>query len=206
MPTAKELLNYRDQLNTAVQNQSSEIYFNDSILHAMIIMKEIFNKASVENRKKVCMFCGNFSLFRDETKEKIANEKNHCSLDGLNANEMRDWANIDFYNDLRDAFLAFLDHADASFELILQSGINTLKDMSIWELLENENLMRKIKVYASNFDIGLDHFVVTSDAYRVENSDTIKTATCCFNDKESANVLNDCFKELVKFSKPLSIM
>ena len=118
MPTAKELLNYRDQLNTAVQNQSSEIYFNDSILHAMIIMKEIFNKASVENRKKVCMFCGNFSLFRDETKEKIANEKNHCSLDGLNANEMRDWANIDFYNDLRDAFLAFLDHADASFELI----------------------------------------------------------------------------------------
>jgi hypothetical protein len=66
--------------------------------------------------------------------------------------------------------------------------------------------MRKIKVYASNFDIGLDHFVVTSDAYRVENSDTIKTATCCFNDKESANVLNDCFKELVKFSKPLSIM
>lgn len=206
MPTAKELLDYQQRLRDAVEKESSDIYYNDSILHATMIMKELFHKALKEDRKTVRMFCGNFSLFRDHTASKIENEKNSCSLEGLTDEERQTWAGIDFFGDLKRAFVDFVQHADARFELIMQYGEDSLRKDSIWEVLRRESDKGKAKVYVSTVNLGLDHFATTATAYRVENSDVVKTATCCFNDKNGADVLNDNFIELTKFSSPVIAM
>lgn len=205
MPTAKELLEYSNCLKEAVLKNSTEVYFNDSILHAMIIMKELFNKAAKEEQKKVCIYCGEFSLFRDETKIKVDNEKIKCSLDGLDEKEHVRWNELNFYKDLRESFKSFLKESNACLELIIQTGLETIRNQSIWNELRREDLMKKVKVYVPTFDLGLDHFATSTEAYRVEISDAVKTATCCFNDKENARVLNDCFHSLMKYSTPFDM-
>ena len=51
--------------------------------------------------------------------------------------------------------------------------------------------------------MGLDHFVTTTDSYRVENSDADKTAICSFRDKDTANILIDNFKTLLTLSQQM---
>ncbi|MCQ4872009.1 hypothetical protein [Butyricimonas paravirosa] len=79
---------------------------------------------------------------------------------------------------------------------------NTLSNNEVWQILQSGINNGNVHVYVLKTNIGLDHFATTSEAYRVENSDVIKTATCCFNDKENAKILNENFNELIKLSIP----
>ena len=202
---AKDLLCYQEKLANAAQIGSSDIFFNDSILHAMVIMQEIFNKAAREPKNTVCMYCGNFSLFRDRTKSKILGEKMACSTDDLKENEQQQWQEKDFFGDLCNSLSNFLNN-QGSLKLIMEYGIDTLTDNSVWNILQPSIRSKRTEIYALITNMGLDHFATTTDAYRVENSDELKTATCCFGDRNNANVLNDNFKELLELSQPVELV
>ncbi|MCQ4872008.1 hypothetical protein [Butyricimonas paravirosa] len=109
MQNAKDLLKYKKDLSQAITDKSNTIFFNDSILHAMLIMKELFNKASQEVEGTMRMYCGKFSLFRDKTKIKILNEKNNCSLDYLSDEEQIEWRNLNFFNNLQETLNNFIN-------------------------------------------------------------------------------------------------
>lgn len=202
---AKDLLDYQEKLINAANNGSSDIFFNDSILHAMVIMKEIFDKAAKEPRKTVCMYCGKFSLFRDKTKGKIFAEKMACLTNDLTEDERKQWEQKDFFTDLHNSLLSFIEN-DGSLKLIMEYDIETLEDNSVWEILHPSIQNKRTEIYTLVTNVGLDHFATTAEAYRVENSDSLKTATCCFGDKNNANVLNDNFKKLLGYSRQIEFI
>ncbi|MCD8183793.1 MAG: hypothetical protein LUE99_12750 [Bacteroides sp.] len=200
----KDLLAYQDKLEIAVEKGSSDIFFNDSILHAMVIMRGIFIKATQESKRNVCMYYGNFSLFRDRTQGKILGEKMACLIDDLPEVDQQRWEQTDYFGNLRHSLQDFLN-SEGSLKLIMEYGVDTLKDDSVWEILQPSIINGRTEIYVLKTNMGLDRFAVTSEAYRVENSDGLKTATCCFGDKKNANVLNDNFRELLELSQPVLV-
>lgn len=204
MYTAKELLNYKEQLEQEAISKTNKIYLNDSILHAMIVMKAIFMTLLKEDGGRLRMYCGKFSLFGDEIKDKIIEEKKVCYTEDLTEVELQNWNDLDFAGGLREKFIEFLKKKNVSFELIVQSNADYIKSLSIWDELDKDSL-DKISVATINNEFELDHFVVADNVYRVENSDFNKTAVCCFNDKKTANVLQDCFNVLKTYAKQINI-
>lgn len=200
---ASELLEYKTKLEVAITNKEMAIFFNDSILHAMMIMAAIFQKASMEPQKCVRMYCGEFSLFRDKTEDKVYREKACCSLEDLDNEQRNQWDKLNFYRELQNAFKKFLALENSSLEIIIANNIETLPQNAVWNIIKQNE--RKIKIYKLKDDVGLDHFVTTTDSYRVENSDINKTAICSFRDKEYASVLIDNFKDLLNFSQQINI-
>lgn len=201
MLTAKKLLTYKSDLERAVNERSSEIFFNDSILHAMLIMKALLQKAQNEDSKLLSVYCGNFSLFRDKTKIKVDNEKMNCSANNLEANELEEWQNWDLYTDLQNKLRDFLNNG-GHLDLIVQYQADDLPDNKVWRILSDGIQKEKVRIFQLKINVGLDHFATTQEAYRLENSDETKTATCCFCDEKNARILNDNFKELIKLSEP----
>ena len=201
MLTAKKLLEYKSDLEKAVDNRSTEIFFNDSILHAMLIMKALLQKAQNENSKLLNVYCGNFSLFRDKTKIKVDNEKTNCSIDNLDEGELAEWRGLNLYADLQKQLNDFLDN-DGRLDLIVQYQADDLPDNEVWRILSNGIQKKKVRIFQLRINVGLDHFATTQEAYRLENSDETKTATCCFCDEKNAKILNENFKELIKLSEP----
>lgn len=204
MQNAKDLLNYKKELAQAIKDGDDTIFFNDSILHTMLIVKELLNKASKEDGRLLQMYCGNFSLFRDKTERKVLDEKYKWSTTDLSKEESENWASLDFYADLQQALTDFLS-VEGKLKLILQYQTNTLPENRVWRVLENGIRQNNVSIYQLKINVGLDHFAVTREAYRVENSNEIKTATCCFKDSPNANILNENFNELIKFSEPFIV-
>lgn len=200
MPDARELLQYDEDLNVAVEDGSSDVFYNDSILHAFIIMKHLLKKAQKEEQKQIRIFCGNFSLFRDETKRKIQKEKNGYSLDKLTDKEIEKWHGWDLFGELQNELRTFLNQEGAKLHLIMMRGISSLRDNEVWEILKTGIDNNKLFIYSLDAGLKIDHFAVTSDAYRVENSDLYKKATCCFGDRKGADILNSNFDILLRYS------
>lgn len=197
---ARDLLKYKENLEEAIRSNKMALFFNDSILHAMMIMAAIFQKASEEDQKYVRMYCGEFSLFRDKTRNKVLNEKISCSLEGLDRDKMEVWNNIDFFENLQQALNHFLNQDGCLLEIIIANNAETLPQNTNWNIIRQNIDNHKIKIYKLKNDVGLDHFVTTTDSYRVENSDADKTAICSFRDKDTANILIDNFKTLLTLS------
>lgn len=201
---AIELIEYKKKLDEAIEGNKVALFFNDSILHAMMIMEALFKKASTEGDQKVVyMYCGELSLFRDKTKNKVFNEKNNCSLDDLDKEQQSYWNQIDFYANLQSSFKEFIEKDGSLLEIIIANDVETLPQNSIWKIIKSNIDNHKIKIYKLKNDVGLDHFVTTKDSYRVENSDENKTAICGFRDESSANILIDNFKDLLNLSQKI---
>lgn len=201
MLTAKKLLTYKSDLERAVNKRSPEIFFNDSILHAMLIMKALLQKAQNEGSKLLNVYCGNFSLFRDKTRIKVDNEKMNCSIEDLGNGELDQWRELNLYADLQKQLNDFLDN-DGRLDLIVQYQADDLPNNEVWRILSGGIQTKKVRIFQLKINVGLDHFATTQEAYRLENSDEAKTATCCFCDEKNAKILNENFKELVKLSEP----
>lgn len=206
MSSAKDLLQYDIDLDDAITNCSDDVFYNDSILHALIIMKHLFRKAQNlnEGQRTMNIFCGNFSLFRDKTREKIEKEKKEYSLEGLCEKERKKWDNWDLFGELQKALSDFLETDKAKLNLIMMRDIDTLCENSVWNTLKTAIERKKMSIFLLDHekDLGLGefHFAVISDAYRIETSDEHKKATCCFCDKDGSNILNSNFAELQKNS------
>lgn len=196
---AKDLLKYKKDLDAAISDSKTNLFFNDSILHAMMITNALFEKAALEPQKNVCMYCGEFSLFRDKTKSKVLNEKMECSTDGLEEYELKMWEKISFFTDLQESLEKFLKNG--TLKVIIANNVKTIPEESVWSIIEPYINNKKVEIYELKSNVGLDHFATTNDSYRIENSDKDKTAICCFRDKLNADVLQNNFKDLLKLSQ-----
>lgn len=87
-------------------------------------------------------------------------------------------------------------------DLIVQYQADDLPNNEVWRILSDGMQKKKVRIFQLKINVGLDHFATTQEAYRLENSDETKTATCCFCDEKNARILNDNFKELIKLSEP----
>lgn len=198
--SASEILNYCTQFKTD-NNYNSTIFFNDSILHATMILKELFSKALTEEEKTINMYCGKFSLFRDETKEKIQEVKyKYYTTDGLPEEDIKKWVGFDPFTELQEELSVFLSE-NGKLNIIMEADPTSLQTYKVWTKIKNGIESNKVKLFHLYTPLGVEHYTVTRDAYRLENSDSYKTAVGCFQDPANAKILNDNFKYLMQFSQ-----
>ena len=207
MIKAVDILTYTDQFkNPETGEYNSTIYVNDSILHASIITAELFQKARKELSRTVNMYCGEFSLFRDEAQRRIKNFKMDCDTTDLSEKQELQWQAFDPYSNLQQQITLFLnDDNKGKLNLIIERGLESLKKCSIWKTLKSGMDNNRVKISVLSNPIGIGHFAVTEEAYRLEDSDDNKTASGCFRDTENANILNDNFDFLQKISEPVCL-
>lgn len=205
MINAADILNYTQTFKDG-DEYNSNIYYNDSILHATIILRELLIKAAQENSKTLNMYCGKFSLFRDNTAEKIKNLKlEECTTKSLTPDQEKEWATFDPFEDLQKELVDFLNTQDGTLNLIIERDFETLSKNKVWPILKAGMEQNKVRIYKLKEKFGLGHFAVTEEAYRIEDSDDNKTATGCFKDTLNATILNENFGYLLNLSDRIAI-
>lgn len=201
--TAKDLLDYKEQVEKAIKGSAAVYFYNDSILKAMMIQRGIFGGGEEALMpRSVRMYCGRGSLFLISGKSKAYNAKVELDSGGLTPDEIKAWGSLDVWQDLRDALVAFLSKGK-QLELIVDNIEEIRQDSDLWSILSS--YYRNVSIYHMPVKIGLDHFTTSLDSYRIENSDEEKTATCAFHDVENARVFFDSFNVLKRYSLAIAI-
>ena len=145
MATAKEILDYKEGFHDKDGNYKSTTFFNETILHASIMMHELFKKAASEPAKVVNMYCGKFSLFRDSARNEINAKKAEYDDSTLTENEKDAWSKLKPFNELQDSLRKFL-HDEGTLNLIVEYDYESLKNESVWNILFPEDNDRKCNV------------------------------------------------------------
>lgn len=194
--SAKELLDYQNRVEKAVNDKQKMYFFNDNILKAMIIQKGILGDGKEDNMPDIVrMYCGQASLFIKTGKNMADNLKLQYDISGLDTEEKNAWSLFNPWQNLKDALKAYISK-EKTLELIVDDIENLKDDKDLVEILSKDN----VKIWHLPEPIGLNHFTTSKQSYRIEDSNTIKTATCGFNDEENAKVFFDSFNVLKRFS------
>ncbi|MDE6810131.1 MAG: hypothetical protein K2J42_08635 [Muribaculaceae bacterium] len=201
---ALQVLNYTQQFKDE-NGYNSNIYYNDSILHATIILRELLIKAAQENSKTLNMYCGKFSLFRDETQRKVENVKLDCDSSTLLGEQIVKWAEFKPFDELQKQLSEFINDKNGTLNLIIERDFETLQKNKVWGILKAGMENNRVRIFILTEKLGVGHFAVTEEAYRIEDSDDNKTATGCFVDRENASILNDNFDSLKKLSIKVAV-
>jgi hypothetical protein len=199
----KTYLEYSERLQKCIETDSKDIIFNDSIVHAVMVMTAMLMLA---NQKKtvVKMFCGKFSLFRDKTEEKLRGALSEAEPEDT---ELKlQW--MDYYQklfgELHKALEVFLKNG-GKLHLVVEKTISGLSNERIWNIIKGPLYSGQMTVAYYNNTIGIDHFAITGNAYRRENSDSEKTALCCFNSEKTSSVMNSTFELICADAQPIKI-
>ena len=191
MATAKEILEYRRKANDGTIG----VYYNSDILHATIIMTALLNKAR-EKGEFIKIFCGKLSLFSRSAEGKVNQLKEEVEKNYESTEEKEQWEGFNPSKELRDAFIAYVEKFSDKIKIIVENWTDEITKLPIWDILKENKV--ELRVLTSN--IGLDHFTVTKDAYRIENSDEIKSASGNFMDPANAIMLEGIFDQQVSRS------
>lgn len=203
--TLTELIEYRKKLESSLIADSKEIFYNDSFLHAILVHTALLKKAQKTEDKRVDMFCGSFSIFRDQTAEKVEAYKNSVfPTDDQQQDLVSQWYEFNPYEDLLFELETFWKEG-GKMHLIVENDITSIKDEMVWKRILPYYKQRQFIISNFGHSLGINHFVVTGNSYRRENSDDQKKAFCCFNDPETSGILRDNFKGIYQLSKSLSI-
>lgn len=189
------LIAYDKEIRRIVDTNSSELILNDSIAHAAIVQSAILDKARTE-KLPVDMYCGEFSIYQDKTKNKV--EEVVPALKKANAD-----TTFHPYWKLLDSLKAFFD-AGGTMNVILDRELTGLSEQNLWEYIKSPIAQKHLNFYKLSNDFGLDHFTVSGRMYRRENSDSEKTAFCCFN-SDKAQILKTAFGILSETSIPTEV-
>lgn len=189
-----EYLEYEKKLNDCMDNDSDVIVFNDSFVHAVMVASSIFKHAHRKKNEQVLLYCGRFSLFRDSARDEIKRLRDEIKPE-MDDVKYREWEKFNPYNVLIDSLKEFLDDK-GKLMVIVEDDISGIIGEDIWVTLNqyvesNQLVFKKLGV-----PLGLNHFMVSGKTYRRENSDTEKTALCCFNDEVTSNALKKNFQIL----------
>ncbi len=209
MATAKEILEFKKSFTDETGNFILKTtYYNDSLLHALIVITRLMDKAIQEPAKTLNMYCGQFSLFRDKTQKDATSAKNECDTSGLSEEQQEEWAAFNPYRTLQDRLAQFIkpthDGGDGGIlNVVLSKGFKPLTGEQVWPLLERGRRDGSVYLYELDNSLDLNHFATTSEAFRLESSDMQKTATGRFCDPGSASVLNQNFESLKEHSHQL---
>lgn len=192
----EDYLNYRDLLNSSMEHadQRGRMFYNDSYVHAAMVVESIIRLATQEKRH-IKMYCGEFSIFRDNFCKKIHKLKEE--IEPHDNPSLHDaWAEFDPYRDLKKALEDYFNIEEAMFQLIVEKDIQSLKEETVWDIVESAMKNNRLSVERIIEPSGLCHFIVSGNSYRKESSDKEKTAICCFDDNVTAQILQSNFDTL----------
>ena len=191
----EEYLEYEKLLGELMNQDSKQMVFNDSFVHAVMIVSSIFQNAVKNGNKQVLMYCGKFSLFRDSSRQELEEFRKSLRPEEEGTDLYSKWERFNPYEKLISSLKVFMDN-NGLLSVIVENDISSIVDEDVWLILskyvEDKNLIfKKIGV-----PLGLNHFVVSGNCYRRENNDVEKTALGCFNDVETSNALKRHFQVL----------
>lgn len=191
----EEYLEYEKLLGKLMECDSSQIVFNDSFVHAVMIVSSILAKAQTKKNSQVCMYCGKFSLFRDAARKKLESIRDSLKPESSEESKVRMWEQFNPYEKLMTKLKEYLN-GGGLLSVIVENDITEIVEEDAWLKLgkfvdENKIVFKRIGV-----PLGLNHFVVAGNSYRRENNDEEKTALGCFNDEETSNTLKRNFQVL----------
>ena len=200
----EDYLVYRDLLETSSSENSDKVIFNDSFVHAAMVLAYILDKAIKGDVRDINMYCGKFSLFRDSAKNALAKQRARVKPADDDENRMEQWKSFDPYKLLIEKLSDYFGK-EGYMKVIIESEISEIVNEGIWTHIEKYVKNNQLKFYKLGLPLGLNHFVVAGNSYRQENDDKEKTALCCFNDEVKCARLRKNFKVLNLLSNPYSI-
>lgn len=199
----QDYLEYQKDLRNSLENNSETLFFNESYVHAAMVARTIIDKA-VRDNKGINMFCGEFSLFRDGFKQHIDNIKTKLKNDDASLENDKSFQSFNPYEELINSLNTFFEK-NLKLVVIIANALSNIKEDSVWPLLK-ENIDSKNLVFKKlEVDLGIDHFMVSDSAFRLESSGEDKTAICSLNRPEYANILQTTFENLYTRSIDLSL-
>lgn len=187
------LLTYRKDIQNLIAENSPKVKMNESIAHAAIVHSLILDNAR-ENHWPVNMYCGELSIYQDNTKEEI-----EAMVPDLKGKPDSDHPYICLMKSLSNFFAA-----DGHMNVILDNPISGLSNQNLWQYIKTplENGQLNVRILASDF--GIKHFTVAGGMYRCEISHKKKDAFCCFN-SQKAETLKKGFETLSLYTKDIAV-
>jgi hypothetical protein len=172
----------------------TRMFYNDSYVHAAMVAEAIIRLAT-KGHLPIKMYCGEFSIFRENFCKKICQLK--VEIEPQNNTELHEkWVAFNPYMDLINSLKAYLNNKEAKFQLIVEKDISDIRNESIWDVVEKGISNQKVTIKRISNTTGLSHFIVSGNSYRKESSDKEKTAICCFDDAITAEILTANFDTL----------
>jgi hypothetical protein len=199
----QDYLEYQKDLRNSLENNSETLFFNESYVHAAMVAKTIIDKA-VRDGQGINMFCGEFSLFRNGFKQHIDNIKANLKNNDASLENDKAFQSFNPYEELINSLKTFLDN-NLKMVVIIANTLSNIKEDTVWPLLKKNIDSKNLIFKKLEVDLGIDHFMVSGSAFRLESSGEDKTAICSINRPEYASVLQTTFNNLNARSIDLSL-
>lgn len=197
----EDFLSYSNKLDALSDENEGTLFLNESCVHAAIVTKKILDRAVVENID-VDMFCGSFFLFRESFKNIIDKLKEKMK-DKISEDQADKFETFNPYEDLITSLKAFFGK-DLHLNVILAKPLYDIKDDDNCGFFKTNMNHGLLNFRLLDDDLGIDHFMVSGNAFRKENSDRERTATCSFNEPKFADLFRLTFNNLKSYSSAYS--
>lgn len=197
----EDYIAYRELLDNSISMESCEVIFNDSFIHAEMVLTYILEYALRQEIKEVNMYCGKFSLFRDSAKNAVAELREKLKPEDGDEERMKKWQEFDPYNNLLAKFEEYMA-ANGCMNVIVECNISNITSEPVWKSIGQYTTSGKLRFKKLSVPLRLNHFIVAGKSYRQENDDMEKTAICCFNDDITSKTLTKRYQILELMSEP----
>ena len=196
----EDFIAYCDLLDNSSSKESTEVIFNDSFIHAEMVLTYILDYAKRQHVKEVNMYCGSFSLFRDSASNTVAELREKIKPSDNEEDKMKKWQEFEPYNNLLAKFEEFME-SEGQMNVIFEDDISGITSEQVWRRIGKYANSGKLRFNKLDMPLCLNHFVVAGKSYRQENDDVDKTAICCFNDDITCQSLKQKYKVLELMSE-----
>ena len=199
---------YRDKLAKCRAEKSTEVFFNDSAIHEEFVMKEllIYARESESGVNTMYIYCGSMSAFREDVRQIVERTKREMEP-AEGSPDRTSWEDFDPYNKMVKELKRFFEEGGRMNVIVEDKDVMAIKNEAIWrDLLDHYySDTRQLSIKRLPVKGGVNHFVVCGNAYRSELSHDDKTALCCFNNPEYANLLYANYSVLNKIAVPVTM-
>lgn len=190
----QDYLDYQARLLASLNNNSETLFLNESYVHAAMVAKTIIDKA-IRDNKNINMFCGEFSLFRNGFKQHIDAIKEELRRNDSSLDNCGSFQKFNPYDDLINSLKEFFVK-NLKMVVIIANTLSNIKEDQSWPLFDKNIKNGNLHFRLLNVNLGIDHFMVSDSAFRIESSGTDKTAVCSINRPEYAKILQTTFANL----------
>ncbi len=195
-----DYLEYRDLLVNCSNDEKSDVIFNDSYIHAAMVLTCILEYMLKHDHKEISMYCGKFALFRDSAKNAISDLRTMVKPADNDTLNIEKWLEFDPYEKMLVKFDEFME-AGGTMRVIVENDISGITSEYVWEKLRKYINSEQLCFWRLTVPLRLNHFIVAGKSYRQENDDLEKTAICCFNDEITCKSLMRRFQILELMSE-----
>lgn len=201
--TFEDYINYQQELVDLVEKDVSKRFYNDSFVHAALVIEALIRKAIKKHCDTIYMYCGEFSLFREQKAKELREEIARVEPSPDNEKLHSQWEKFKPYESLVAALKDYLAHG--KMKLIVERSLEPMKDEEIWKELEPYFRSGAIESRLLQASFGLNHFIVAGNSYRRESNQDSKTAICGFDIEKTSEVLISNYQMLELGSEPYTL-